>query len=1133
MKKTALLFSLILLGFAGKLTAQCPVYAATPTASSACGNQIYNFKIANTSCPSNIFFTVSGSSGSQGAQISWIVVNPGTGDTVAKGSGYGNNNAINVSVGPLNRASGTSFMLYIYDSVGNGFTGSGSLQVLDYAGNVIVPPFNSTNFTGAQTNQGFSAPINVPPVEATITTSSGTTIDTFKSCSDVSKNYTFSNSNYCTSRTETITWSVKCLSGNTILSSGSVNVTVYPRVPTAYTDFVDITWRTDSCKWSVVPKNDCVAASFGSVFTISPNPDTMSYTHDVTGTQNFSITYNGIPAGPNCCSTGGSSSQATFTQTATKSNATPKNSPFGGTNNSAYVTIGPAGVGGAATTGSFQVSISGYSYPQRPFGGLFCTQVAADFWVTIYVDGVAVFDSMFAATAAPTINVTLALIASKGVNFTSNSIIEVYVYPNAFNGYPTNACSGSPTTNTTYVPGTPGGRGQWTLGAINISNTNFVFTNVVFTPAICTFPTTKSYCCVSAIAGPDQSISCVNNPTGVSIGSSSFPGFTYTWSPATGLTPLNSSNPTANPVATTTYVLTVDGGNGCVSNDTVLITVDRTQPVSDAGRDTSITCLQNPSHIVTLGTSNTSGYIYTWSPTTGLTPTNTSNPFAAPAITTTYSVTTTNPTNGCTSSDAVVITVDTIKPNVYAGQDKVILCGTTSVTLDGASTTPNVSFAWSNGLGTNPVATATAANTYTLVVTGNSNGCSASDQVDVSLDANAPVSIAGQDASITCLLNTSGTVQIGTASTSGYSYTWSPSTGLSQSNISDPTASPQSTTIYTVTTTNISNGCASQASVTITVDRATPNLSIQTPIDLDCAHPVVTLSASSTTSGVSFNWSAGATTSTQDVTLAGPYSLTITDNNNGCTAEQTVNVSAQQSTVYSIATIPATCGNSNGTATINIASGSGPYSYNWNTGDATISISNISGGQYIATVTDVNGCKDVSTATVSQTPQATKPDIGEDKAICEGEVVVLNAGNGYATYRWQDGTTDNTYNATNAGLYTVIITDNNGCKASDTMELKIRDDCSFEIAVPTAFSPNGDGKNDLFKAVYTGTPTSFELRVFNRWGEKVFETKDVNTGWDGKYKGADAPMETYSWTTTYTYGTGTKKSLIGNMSLLR
>lgn len=705
----------------------------------------------------------------------------------------------------------------------------------------------------------------------------------------------------------------------------------------------------------------------------------------------------------------------------------------------------------------------------------------------------------------------------------------------------------------------------------------------------------------NASAGLDKVLLC--NSSSVTLdGSSTTVGATFSWSNGLG------NNDTAIAIAAGTYTLTVTNPtNGCTASEQVNVTLDANVPTSDAGQNQSITCTQNTSGIIQIGSSPTLNYTYAWSPSAGLSVNNIANPMATPTATTTYSVTTTNTLNGCTSTDAVTITIDTTTPNANAGLDKILFCGSASVTLDGSSTTPSATFSWSNGLGNSDTVLAVSSGTYTLTVTNPLNGCTATDQVAVGLDINVPLSDAGQNASITCISNSSGSVVIGTVNTANYTYEWSPAAGLSQSNISNPVATPVSTTTFTVTTTNTANGCSSTDAVTITVDRAipdadagnskeltcaissvnldgfsatpnvsyawsnllgnnanatatvagtytiivtsnlngctasdqvivtenivAPNLNVSPPAAISCTNPSVILTATSSAGNIDFLWSGGSNSATQQVSAAGQYSVTATDNVNGCTASQSVNVIALPTINFSINTSDASCGNANGSATVNIISGNGPFGFQWSSGETTAAIVNVSGGQYIVTVTDADGCSDAQTASINQTAQAIKPDIGSDTIICEGDIVELFAGN-YSAYLWQDGTANSIYNAQSDGFYSVTVTDFNGCQASDTMEVSYNEQCGFDLVMPTAFSPNQDGKNDTYKPVYTGLPSTFEMRIFNRWGEKVFETDDITKGWDGKFKGTTQPMETYVWTVSYTYGQKVQKSIIGNLALL-
>jgi gliding motility-associated-like protein len=140
-------------------------------------------------------------------------------------------------------------------------------------------------------------------------------------------------------------------------------------------------------------------------------------------------------------------------------------------------------------------------------------------------------------------------------------------------------------------------------------------------------------------------------------------------------------------------------------------------------------------------------------------------------------------------------------------------------------------------------------------------------------------------------------------------------------------------------------------------------------------------------------------------------------------------------------------------------------------------------------------------------------DLTDKPFLCAGEPIQLDAGSGYSSYLWQDGSTGQYYTATNVGTYLVTVTDSHGCKGSDSVQLK---SCDSTLFVPNAFTPNGDGLNDVFKVVYSeDNITSFSMRIFDRWGELVFESTDITKGWDGKIKNKLAPTGTYVWIITY------------------
>jgi hypothetical protein len=168
---------------------------------------------------------------------------------------------------------------------------------------------------------------------------------------------------------------------------------------------------------------------------------------------------------------------------------------------------------------------------------------------------------------------------------------------------------------------------------------------------------------VTANAGSAFTKTCTSNPSGKEIGVASEAGFTYSWSPTTGLSNASISNPTANPSSTTLYTVTkTNTASGCSNTAQVTVTVNNTAVVANAGDDFTKNCTANTSGKV-IGEASDAAFSYSWSPTTDLSNASISNPTANPSSTTTYTVTKTNTTTGCTDTDDILVTVTTNAPD--------------------------------------------------------------------------------------------------------------------------------------------------------------------------------------------------------------------------------------------------------------------------------------------------------------------------------------------------------------------------------------------------------------------------------------------------------------------------------------
>ncbi len=264
------------------------------------------------------------------------------------------------------------------------------------------------------------------------------------------------------------------------------------------------------------------------------------------------------------------------------------------------------------------------------------------------------------------------------------------------------------------------------------------FTNTIITVTVNPVPI--------ANAGSDFTKTCITNPTGLGIGSNSVVGTTYSWSPILGLSSSTISNPIANPLVTTTYTLTATNtSSGCTSTDNVVVTVNTTSPISNAGTDFTKTCITNPSGLG-IGSNSVVGTTYSWSPILGLSSSIVSNPIANPLVTTTYTLTATNTSSGCTSTDNVVVTVNTTSPIANAGTDFTKTCITNPSGLGiGSNSVAGTTYSWSPALGlssstiSNPIANPSITTTYSLTATNTSSGCTTTDIVIVTVNITPPI----------------------------------------------------------------------------------------------------------------------------------------------------------------------------------------------------------------------------------------------------------------------------------------------------------------------------------------------------------------------------------------------------------
>ncbi len=501
------------------------------------------------------------------------------------------------------------------------------------------------------------------------------------------------------------------------------------------------------------------------------------------------------------------------------------------------------------------------------------------------------------------------------------------------------------------------------------------------------------------------------------------------------------------------YSATLTDANSC----TVTTAVSLTQPpvLTGSTTTTNVSCFGGSNGRVDLTVGGgTSPYGYAWS--------NAATTQDINGLTTnTYSVTISD-ANGCQLTQVAAVsqptqlvlsaaTVDVQCPNQAPS-------GSIATQINGG-TTP-YSFLWSNG-STQPTVQGLPAGSYTLVVT-DTQGCTAS--LATTIVSPPPFALGLQVRPVACNSGATGSVDLsvtgGTAFTSGapYQYQWS-----NGSTSEDPTSLTAGT--YSVTVIDAS-GCSE--SVTLSVSEPPALTLTETHTNLLC-NGINTGSISALATGgvtpYSFSWTDGATTANRTNLAVGTYTVRVTDAN-GCQqvlASSTVSLTQPSALAVSQSVTAVTCiGTATGRINLSVSGGTGVYGYAWNTGANTALLTSLTAGLYSATVTDGNSCS-VAVQQLVTEPSALTTSLVQQDIRCNGAAtgqLTVGATGGTAPYSfsWSDGVGGQSRTTLTAGIYSVTVTDANGCAQL----------LSATLVQPTALTLLAEGTPVLCAAGATG-----------------------------------------------------------------
>lgn len=338
---------------------------------------------------------------------------------------------------------------------------------------------------------------------------------------------------------------------------------------------------------------------------------------------------------------------------------------------------------------------------------------------------------------------------------------------------------------------------------------------------------------------------------------------------------------------------------------------------------------------------------------------------------------------------------------------------------------------------------------------------------------------------------------------------------------------------YAVTVTN-NNGCTASDNIQLQFD-FTPPLALGNDTII-CEGNNVALNAF-TPNGI-YLWNDNSTHSTMNVNSTGLYFVEVQVGT--CSISDTIEIQVLDAPPIQLGADTFLCDNSMITLD---AYNSLANSYLWQDGSTSSTYEIVTIGEYSVEINYTSGCTNYDTILISSEPLV-EIQLPSDTLFCQGNPILLNAYHPNAkTYQWQgfsayygqNDLTDTSFIISISGDYSVII--NNGCRDVEHEITAIAEDCTCIPFVPNAFTPNGDGNNDHFQVYSNCEIENYNLQIFNRWGEIVFEANDINTGWNGKILNQNAPIGVYVWKIEYIAadqsGQPTRKILSGDVTLVR
>ncbi|KAB2859327.1 MAG: T9SS type B sorting domain-containing protein [Flavobacteriales bacterium] len=644
------------------------------------------------------------------------------------------------------------------------------------------------------------------------------------------------------------------------------------------------------------------------------------------------------------------------------------------------------------------------------------------------------------------------------------------------------------------------------------------------------------------VATSANAVTCFgnNNGSATALASGGTTPYQYSWNTTPIQTGATATNLTAN-----NYIVTVTDNNGCQATQTISVAEPEELSINLINQQ-NVSCFNANNGAIDVNISGgVAPYHYLWNNGTINGGNSLNNLFAG-----NYTLVVTD-NNGCTDNANFSITQPSELTSTITNQQQITCYGLTngSLTNTASGGTPPYTYNWSNGA-TNSTANNLGVGNYYAWVS-DANGCSS--VANATIYQPTPITTTVSADVMICPGETTTLQAQSTGGTGILTYSWS--NGFNgQNNI----VSPLTETVYTVFSTD-ENGCSGNIATT-SVELNDINFATLTAFGDDniCVGETAELYATFNPGKGTYiySWDNGLGNSLIPMAVAPTtttnYTITVTDE---CGNSISDNVLVQVNPLPAVQ-IPSQAAVACEEVTFNFQNQFGNPSgstFNWNFGDNTFSTNQTpvksyqQSGNYTVTliVTTPFGCTDLATASIQAivNPVARAafeftPD--EELTTNNAKLQFINNSTDATIYRWNfgDGKTSSVeeplHTYQDKGNYLITLITNNNFNCADTTSKEITINPEYNFYIPNAFTPDKDGLNEVFTAVGEEIE-EFSMQIFNRWGEKIFETHDLEKGWDGRAKdGSDiAQQDVYVYNIRLKDYRGKLHTMQGKVTLIK